>query len=92
MDRLLRARQDAIPKGLATPIHWKIGLVLVDSLIDSAITIDSDDKLIYDEYMDILKLICEFGRGTFNIPSNIVVSLFLRKVQRAFSVTGSSKT
>lgn len=69
------------------PIHWKISLVFVDSLLDSVIINEKEYSVLYDEYVEILELIVRFAKMTFDLPATIVISLFLRKLKRVLEVT-----
>lgn len=72
------------------PIHWKISLVFVDSLLDSVIINQQDYSVLYDEYVEILELIVRFAKMTFDLPATIVISMLLKKLKRVLQVTMST--
>lgn len=61
----------------------------MDSLLDSAIVLNTYEQVLEEEYIDIVRLISVYAKGTFNLPCTIVISLLLRKLKRAFTIAPS---
>lgn len=72
------------------PFHWKVLIVLVDALLDSLVIIRDGYSLLYDEYVDIFKMVTAFARKAFDLDPAIPLLLLLRKLQRALAVTNST--
>jgi hypothetical protein len=47
-------------------------------------------SILYDEYVDIVKLVNSFAKEVFNLDPGIVMGMFLRKLQRVLEVTQSA--
>ena len=76
-----------VSEDLEHPLHWKVSLVMIDCLLDSAIIISSGYEVLYDEYVEILQLIIKFSKDVLKLPATIVISMFLRKFKRVLEVT-----
>jgi hypothetical protein len=74
----------------AKPLHWRVLVVLVDALLDSVVIIRDGYSLLYDEYVDIFKMVSAFGRKALDLDPAIPLLLLLRKLQRALAVTNST--
>lgn len=74
----------------AKPLHWKVLVVLVDVLLDSVVIVRDGYSLLYDEYVDIFKMVTVFATKAFDIDPAIPLLLLLRKLQRALAVTSSN--
>lgn len=78
-----------VNKGEDKILHWKIGLVIVDCLLESTIIVRDGFSILYDEYIDILKLIVRFAKQHLATDTSVAVLLLLSKLVRVLTVTNS---
>lgn len=62
----------------------------MDALLDSVVIVRDGYSLLYDEYVDIFKMVTLFATKALEIDPAIHLLLLLRKLQRALAVTNSN--
>jgi hypothetical protein len=71
-------------------LHWRTHVVFIDALLESVIIVRDGFSLLYDEYIDILKMVTAFASKVFSLDPSIPLLLLLRKFQRALATTNST--
>jgi hypothetical protein len=89
LSQSIRKRQSFEVRQTPKPLHWKVMVVLVDALLEAVVIIRDGYSLLYDEYVEIFKMVSAFAGKALELDPVIPLLLLLRKLQRALAVTNS---